>query len=215
MIDIIMFTGIVQGKGTVKAIHTASNFRSLEIELPRALTAQIIVGASIAINGTCLTVTGQNNDLVRFDVIGQTLKLTNLGDLVSGSEVNIERSLKFGDEIGGHILSGHITSAIAITKIERQNNNRTLYFKLPNSLAKYILPQGFIGLDGCSLTVASVQQDSFSICLIPETLNCTCFDTAKVGQRINLEIDHQTQTIVTTVENLVKQRFITNHLESN
>ena len=210
-----MFTGIVQGKGTVKTIHTGNNFRSLEIQLPHALTTQIIVGASIAINGTCLTVTGQDDDLIRFDVISQTLKLTNLSDLVSGSQVNIERSLKFGDEVGGHILSGHISSAIAITKIERQNSNCTLHFKMPNSLAKYILPQGFVGLDGCSLTVASVQQDSFSICLIPETLNCTCFGTAKVGQRTNLEIDHQTQTIVATVENLVKQQFMTNHLKSN
>jgi riboflavin synthase len=198
-----MFTGIVQGQGQIKSIAEGKNQRSFVITLPEAISLHVDIGASIAINGTCLTVTAQDNNHFSFDVIGQTLKLTNLGLLQQGDWVNVERSLKYGDEIGGHIISGHVSVSVTITKIENEDDNTTIWFGLPVAHKKHVLPQGFIGLDGCSLTVGTVTESEFCVCLIPETLRVTGFGKATVGAQVNMEIDHQTQTIVATVERVL------------
>jgi riboflavin synthase len=201
-----MFTGIVQGQGQIKSIANGNNQRSFIISLPKALSEEVEIGASIAINGTCLTVTAQSGLDFSFDVIGQTLKLTNLGLLEKGSWVNVERSLKFGDEIGGHIMSGHVSVALAISRIDDHDGNTSIWFDLPETHKKHLLPQGFIGLNGCSLTVGSVAKSGFCVCLIPETLKVTGFGTANEGDMVNMEIDHQTQTIVATVERVLAAR---------
>jgi len=198
-----MFTGIVQGQGQIKSIAEGKNQRSFDITLPKAISLRVDIGASIAINGTCLTVTAQDNNHFSFDVIGQTLKLTNLGLLQQGDWVNVERSLKYGDEIGGHIISGHVSVPVAIARIENEDDNTTIWFDLPDAHKKHVLPQGFIGLDGCSLTVGAVTESEFCVCLIPETLRVTGFGKATVGAQVNMEIDHQTQTIVATVERVL------------
>ena len=198
-----MFTGIVQGQGQIKSITEGKNQRSFDITLPKAISLRVDIGASIAINGTCLTVTAQDNNHFSFDVIGQTLKLTNLGLLQQGDWVNVERSLKYGDEIGGHIISGHVSVPVAIARIENEDDNTTIWFDLPDAHKKHVLPQGFIGLDGCSLTVGAVTESEFCVCLIPETLRVTGFGKATVGAQVNMEIDHQTQTIVATVERVL------------
>ncbi len=195
-----MFTGIVQGQGQINSITTGNNQRSFVITLPKAISHKVDIGASIAINGTCLTVTAQSDNHFSFDVIGQTLKLTNLGLLKQGAWVNVERSLKYGDEIGGHIISGHISIALAISRIDTQDGNTNIWFDLPDAHKKHVLPQGFIGLNGCSLTVGCVRESEFCVCLIPETLRVTGFGKANPGDLVNMEIDHQTQTIVATVE---------------
>ena len=201
-----MFTGIVQGKGHIQRIHKGQKLNSLVIELPAALVQAVTIGASVAVNGTCLTVTEQQGNALYFDVIEQTLDLTNLGNLATGDEVNIERSLKIGDELGGHLISGHITTTLNVNEVVQEPENTTIWFDLPASQNKHILPQGYVGLNGCSLTIAKVEKARFCVCLIPETLRITTFGSTKVGDAINMEIDHHTQTIVATVERVLAQQ---------
>ena len=195
-----MFTGIVQGMGRVVSIEQpAADFRTHTVELPEDMAGDLQTGASVAHNGCCLTVTETDGRTARFDLMAETLDKTNLGRLKAGDLVNLERAARFGDEIGGHLMSGHITATTEILRIERTEHNTTMHFALPAALKPYILPKGFVGLDGCSLTIGSVGEDSFCVHLIPETLRRTLFGTRQAGDTVNLEIDPQTQAVVDTV----------------
>ena len=195
-----MFTGIVQGMGRVVSVEQpAADFRTHRVELPEDMAGGLQTGASVAHNGCCLTITQINGNQATFDLMAETLAKTNLGSLKTGDSVNLERAARFGDEIGGHVMSGHIIATTPISRIEQNAHNRTLYFRLPPQLAAYILPKGFVGLDGCSLTIGSVGEDSFCVHLIPETLRRTLFGTRQAGDTVNLEIDPQTQAVVDTV----------------
>lgn len=195
-----MFTGIVQGMGRVVSVEQpAADFRTHTVELPEDMAGGLQTGASVAHNGCCLTVTETDSRTARFDLMAETLDKTNLGRLKAGDLVNLERAARFGDEIGGHLMSGHITATTEILRIERTEHNTTMHFALPAALKPYILPKGFVGLDGCSLTVGSVGEDSFCVHLIPETLRRTLFGTRQAGDTVNLEIDPQTQAVVDTV----------------
>ena len=195
-----MFTGIVQGMGRVVSVEQpAADFRTYTVELPGDMTGGLQTGASVAHNGCCLTVTETDGRTARFDLMAETLDKTNLGRLKTGDLVNLERAARFGDEIGGHLMSGHITATTEILRIERTEHNTTMHFALPAALKPYILPKGFVGLDGCSLTIGSVGEDSFCVHLIPETLRRTLFGTRQAGDTVNLEIDPQTQAVVDTV----------------
>ncbi|WII92931.1 riboflavin synthase subunit alpha [Kingella negevensis] len=199
-----MFTGIVQGMGKLVAIEQLSaDFRSHTVELPEHMAQDLQIGASIAHNGCCLTITQINERNVRFDLMAETLAKTNLGSLKVGDSVNLERAAKFGDEIGGHVMSGHIITQTEIVRIEKSEHNRTLFFKLPENIADYLLSKGFIGLDGCSLTIGDVANGEFNVYLIPETLQRTLFGTRQVGDKINVEIDAQTQAVVDTVKRVL------------
>ncbi len=197
-----MFTGIVQGKAKVASITQHPDLISLQLAFPQGMLENLKTGASIAVNGTCLTVVEFDSVRCRFDVMQETLRLTNLGGLHVGDEVNFERAARFGDEIGGHLMSGHIHATTVIEQIERSEHNCTLWLKAPAKWRNYLLPKGFVGLNGCSLTLGEVTEDRFSIHLIPETLKTTTFGQLVPGDRVNLEIDHQTQVIVDTVERL-------------
>ena len=195
-----MFTGIVQGMGRVVSVEQpAADFRTHTVELPEDMAGDLQTGASVAHNGCCLTVTETDGRTARFDLMAETLDKTNLGRLKAGDLVNLERAARFGDEIGGHLMSGHITATTEILLIERTEHNTTMHFALPAALKPYILPKGFVGLDGCSLTIGSVGEDSFCVHLIPETLRRTLFGTRQAGDTVNLEIDPQTQAVVDTV----------------
>ena len=195
-----MFTGIVQGMGRVVSIEQpAADFRTHTVELPEDMAGDLQTGASVAHNGCCLTVTETDGRTARFDLMAETLDKTNLGRLKAGDLVNLERAARFGDEIGGHLMSGHITATTEILRIERTEHNTTMHFARPAALKPYILPKGFVGLDGCSLTIGSVGEDSFCVHLIPETLRRTLFGTRQAGDTVNLEIDPQTQAVVETV----------------
>ncbi|MDK4687784.1 riboflavin synthase [Kingella negevensis] len=199
-----MFTGIVQGMGKLVAIEQSSaDFRSHTVELPEHMAKDLQIGASIAHNGCCLTITQINGRNVRFDLMAETLAKTNLGSLKVGDSVNLERAAKFGDEIGGHVMSGHIITQTEIVRIEKSEHNRTLFFRLPENIADYVLSKGFIGLDGCSLTIGDVANGEFNVHLIPETLQRTLFGTRQVGDKINMEIDAQTQAVVDTVKRVL------------
>lgn len=183
----------------VSVEQPAADFRTHTVELPGDMAGGLQTGASVAHNGCCLTVTETDGRTARFDLMAETLDKTNLGRLKAGDLVNLERAARFGDEIGGHLMSGHITATTEILRIERTEHNTTMHFALPAALKPYILPKGFVGLDGCSLTIGSVGVDSFCVHLIPETLRRTLFGTRQAGDTVNLEIDPQTQAVVDTV----------------
>jgi len=183
----------------VSVEQPAADFRTHTVELPGDMAGGLQTGASVAHNGCCLTVTETDGRTARFDLMAETLDKTNLGRLKTGDLVNLERAARFGDEIGGHLMSGHITATTEILRIERTEHNTTMHFALPAALKPYILPKGFVGLDGCSLTIGSVGEDSFCVHLIPETLRRTLFGTRQAGDTVNLEIDPQTQAVVDTV----------------
>ncbi|ELY5144587.1 riboflavin synthase subunit alpha [Vibrio vulnificus] len=204
-----MFTGIVQGTAEVVIIEAKESFQTHTIRLCGEMLSGLAIGASVAHNGCCLTVTKIAGDLVSFDLMQATLKLTNLGTLRVGDRVNIERAAKFGDEIGGHSMSGHISTTAKIDQIIDTPNNRTIWFKLPyDDAMKYILAKGYIGVDGCSLTIGEVEADRFNVHLIPETLNRTLFGQRNVGESVNIEFDPQTQAIVDTVERVLMSKGV-------
>jgi len=201
-----MFTGIVQGTAEVVAIEEKQQFRVHVLRLPAELLPGIELGASIAHNGCCLTVTRVDGDQVSFDLMQETLRVTNLGELKVGDRVNVERAAKFGDEIGGHAMSGHIIALAEVLEVIDTPNNRTIWFRLPAEYARYVFTKGYIGIDGCSLTIGEVKDNAFCVHLIPETLQRTNLAWRKAGDAINIEIDPQTQAIVDTVERVMAQR---------
>ncbi|TCP11244.1 riboflavin synthase alpha chain [Crenobacter luteus] len=201
-----MFTGIVQGTAEIVRVVDKENFRTHALRLPAELLPGLTVGASVAHNGCCLTVTAIDGDIVSFDLMHETLRLTNLGQLAEGDRVNVERAARFGDDIGGHAMSGHIVSTGEVVKVVDTPNNRTMWFRLPAQLMKYVLAKGYIGVDGCSLTIGEVEGDRFCVHLIPETLSRTLMGVRKPGDFVNIEIDPHTQAIVDTVERVLAER---------
>lgn len=203
-----MFTGIVKGKGTLIAVEDSVNFRTYTIQYPSELLAGLETGASVANNGCCLTVTHINGDKVSFDLMKETLRLTNLGSLKLGDMINLERSAKYGDEIGGHVMSGHIITTAEVAKIFKAENNLQIWFYVHDKqLMKYILHKGFIGVDGISLTVGDVVNNRFCVHLIPETIARTTLADKRLGEKVNIEIDAHTQAVVDTVERVMAQKI--------
>ncbi|MCN4144332.1 MAG: riboflavin synthase subunit alpha [Thiohalomonas sp.] len=198
-----MFTGIVQTTAAVINFVKKENFQTHIIELDDFLIDGLQIGASIAHNGCCLTVTEINGNHVSFDLMQETLKVTNLGDLKVGSPVNIERAARFGDEIGGHQMSGHILFTATVTEVIQSENNCQICFQIPEQFKRFIFSKGYIAIDGISLTIGDVKDSTFNVNLIPETLQRTNIGTRKPGDRINIEIDPQTQAIVETVERIM------------
>lgn len=204
-----MFTGIVQGLCEVGAVDDEPGLRRLELRLGGELTDGLETGASVAVNGVCLTVTAVDGGNARFDVIRETLTLTNLGDLAPGHLANVERSFRVGDEVGGHILSGHVSGVAEVARVEEAANERNVYFRVPPELMKFLSYKGFVSLDGASLTIAHADAGAceIGVCLIPETIRRTTLGRVTVGSRVNLEVDPQTQTIVETVERVLAERL--------
>lgn len=200
-----MFTGIVQGFREVLAIEDLTDLRRLQLDLS-GMTEQLEEGASVAVNGTCLTVTVIDAGRVWFDVIRQTLDTTTLGGLSVGQRVNVERSFKVGDEVGGHIVSGHIATQASVTTIEQSDNLRKLWFGVPQEWVRYLMLRGFVAVDGASLTISELDlaQGSFAVSLIPETIERTTLGRLVVGDQVNLEVDSQTQGVIATVERLLE-----------
>ncbi|KFZ38438.1 riboflavin synthase subunit alpha [Shewanella mangrovi] len=201
-----MFTGIVQAKCEVRSIDKKVGLHTLGVAIPQALRSDLQIGASVANNGVCLTVTAVADDRVFFDVMEETLALTNLAEVQIGTQVNIERSLTFGKEIGGHILSGHVHTQATVAQVDLTESHYNLQLSFDPAWQKYIFYKGFIGVNGCSLTVGEVAEGRFWLHLIPETLRLTNLADYNVGMKLNLEIDSQTQTIVDTVERVMAQR---------
>lgn len=201
-----MFTGIIQGIVPVVSINKQQNFQTHIIRFPEALMQGLALGASVAHNGCCLTVTHIEGELVSFDLIQETLNVTNLGLLNVGDNVNVERAAKFGDEIGGHAMSGHIMATAIVSAVNISENNHQVWFSVPEQLMKYIFAKGYIGIDGISLTIGEVKDGCFNVNLIPETLQRTNLKYRTINDVINIEIDPQTQAIVDTVERVMANK---------
>lgn len=201
-----MFTGIVQGTAEVVEITPGEDFRTHTIRMPERWLTGLQAGASVAHNGCCLTVTRIQGNLVSFDLMQETLRVTNLGDLKPGDRVNFERAARFGDEIGGHQMSGHIGCTARVSRVLESTDNRQIWFRLPEPYNRYLFRKGYIGVDGISLTIGEVEDGEFCVNLIPETLRRTNLGTRQTGDRVNIEIDPQTQAIVDTVERILSDR---------
>jgi riboflavin synthase len=198
METIDMFTGIVQGIGNVTGVTLHEAHRRLTIVLPNV--EGLNIGASVAIDGVCLTAVAINDSEVHFDVIEETIRRTTLGGLEQGSVVNVERSLKFGDEIGGHLLSGHIMEMGEVIEVKSSSETMDVRLRVSPHVRQYIVEKGYVAINGVSLTIGACDQDSFWLHLIPETLQLTTCDAFTVGQMTNIEIDNTTQVIVETVK---------------
>lgn len=207
-----MFTGIVQGKATVKLTNQIGRNKRLVIDFPTGVMLGQQLGASVAINGVCLTVADMTHDELTFDVIDTTLALTNIGLLQAFDVVNFERAARMGDEVGGHIMSGHIMTSVAVSRVEKVEDSVHIRFTTDRQnevdARRYLFDKGYVGLNGASLTISAIGDDWLEVSLIPETLRLTTFDKLTVGDRVNLEIDAHTQATVDTVERILKQRGI-------
>ncbi|VFP83379.1 riboflavin synthase subunit alpha [Candidatus Erwinia haradaeae] len=201
-----MFTGIVQGIAELCRIQENKQGRTHVMRMPKILLLGIEIGASVSNNGCCLTVTDITDAYVSFDLIEETLALTTLGSLSEGDQVNVERAAKFSDEIGGHIVSGHITTTATISKIYNDDtyHNCTIWLKLSQqNYNKYIFYKGFITIDGISLTIGEIVHDTFCVHLIPETLLRTTISRKDINSQVNIEIDLHTQILVDTAERVL------------
>jgi len=186
-----MFTGIVVGTGKVKKITRKTKNRSaiqMIVDLGKYAKG-LKIGESVALNGVCLTVTNLKKNLGKFEMIDETTKKTDLGNLKIGSIVNIERSLKAGDGLEGHFVLGHVDGVGTLKKIQKKPKEVQIWFEVPKKLARYIVKKGSIAIDGISFTVVNVKKNLVSVCLIPHTVQVTNFKTKKIGDKINIETD--------------------------
>lgn len=196
-----MYTGIVQGACAIKHIDQKPGLKTFLIEMPEALRQDLVVGASVALDGVCMTVTSIGDAGVTFDAMQQTLTLTTLGDLAIGDRVNVERSAALGAENGGHEISGHIDGTAQVVAIDTPENNRVVSYRVPQGALPYLFAKGFVALNGCSLTIADIdkRRSEIKVCYIPETLRVTTHGAKQIGDSVNFEIDKRTQAIVDTV----------------
>jgi riboflavin synthase len=186
-----MFTGIVTALGTIRAIEPIGGGKDMRvvIEAPWPDTASIALGASIACSGCCLTAVEVNEGSFAADASAETLACTTLGAWDVGSQVNLERSLKIGDELGGHMVSGHVDGVGKALSATAENGSTRWTFQVPRPLARFIAEKGSVAVNGVSLTVNEVREDTFGVNVIPHTASVTLFGTMKPGDNVNIEID--------------------------
>ncbi len=186
-----MFTGIIEGLGNIIRFDKKTSNRSaakMKIKLGK-IAKGLKIGDSVAINGVCLTAINISKDVAEFEMVGETIKKTNLGSLKSGNKVNIERSLKVGERLEGHFVLGHVDGVGIISKMEKQLNQIKIWTKVPKELSKYVIKKGSVTVDGISLTVVDVLKDQFSVSIIPHTMKITNLSYKKIGDKVNIETD--------------------------
>jgi riboflavin synthase len=183
-----MFTGLVEALGTVRSVTSDGRSRDLIIAVPD-LGAELALGESVAVNGCCLTIVERDGDNCRFQAGPETLSRTNLGQLTAGDRVNLERALRLGDRLGGHLVQGHIDGPGRIADRRKQGDWDLVWFSCSVELTAQMAPKGSIAVDGVSLTLVDVADDRFSVALIPHTLTCTTLGVKGVGATVNLETD--------------------------
>ena len=186
-----MFTGIITSTGIIKKIEQNTKNRSaikISVDLGKD-SKGLKIGQSVALNGVCLSATKISKSVCTFEMIDETMKKTDLGNLSVGSEVNVERSLKVGERLEGHFVLGHVDGVAEIIKIEKLPEEVKVWFKIPNALKKYVVKKGSVALDGISLTVVDVKKNLGSVCLIPHTIEVTNFKKKNIGDKLNIETD--------------------------
>ena len=203
-----MFTGIVQSIAEIADVTDRNGIRTFVMDFKEGFCTDLDIGASVAVDGVCLTVTELVSDIrVKFDVMLQSLLITTLSEYEKGTFVNVERAAKDGAEIGGHPLSGHVDFNVSIININHIEDNYCIRLGLSREWKRYVFPKGYIALNGASLTISQVnkQQEWFEVWLIPETRRMTVFEAKVVGDHINVEIERGTQVIVDTVRDTLQE----------
>ncbi len=193
-----MFTGIVSGTAPILRIAEGEGIRKITVDLVDFLDG-LETGASVSLDGVCMTVVSMDSGEVTFDAISETLDRTTLSDRSEGDRLNVERSMRLGDELGGHILSGHVMGTAEIIESRTVGEGLDLQISIPDGCSPFIMEKGFIAVDGMSLTVGKCDEESFGLHIIPETLRITTLDKKVVGDRVNIEIDSRTQAVVETM----------------
>ena len=203
-----MFTGIVSGKGSIQKILQNEDYTSLVIKAQKGFSKNLKKGASVSVNGVCLTVKKGSVDNLEFDVIEETLDKTNLKNIARLSKVNLERSMTAKTEIGGHLVSGHIHGTGKVLKVLDRKETKDLQIQIPRNLRDYFFFKGYVALNGCSLTIGKVLKSSFYIHLIPETVSVTTFKEIKKGDLINIEVEQATINTVETVKRVMLEKKV-------
>ena len=198
-----MFTGIVQGTGTIIDINKNNSVLNLNIKVPQPIAKKLTIGDSLAVDGACLTVTRVSDVNVSFDVVNETQSRTIISNYDKNSVINLETSLEFGQQVGGHLVSGHVQTLGIIKEVEIDGDAKNILFEIPDGYYKYIFEKGYIAINGCSLTIGKVIKNTFYVHLIPETLRATNLDNLIYGDTVNLELDQNTITIVDTTERIL------------
>ncbi len=193
-----MFTGIVQATGVVRSVRQYAAGARLVIDAPD-LRRPLLDGASVCVDGACLTVVRSDDSMIEFDVVPETLSRSTLGALATGNVVNLEPSLRVGDSLDGHMVQGHVDGTARVANIRAAGPERVWTFSPEQALMPFIIPKGSVALDGVSLTIAHVERDSFTVALIPTTLGRTTLGQLKVGDRVNVETDILARTVVATL----------------
>ena len=195
-----MFSGIVSHKSKVLKVESFSDFVRIHVSTPKNFNKGLKKGASVSVNGVCLTSKDNGSKNLKFDVIEETLLKTNLKHILKGDIVNLERSIKASSEIGGHLMSGHIHFTGEVKKIFEKENTKDMKISISKEYSDYILEKGYIGINGCSLTIGKIFKNQFNIHLIPETLKVTNLEKLEEKDLVNIEIDQATIAIVDTVK---------------
>ncbi|MGF1739762.1 riboflavin synthase subunit alpha [Vibrio profundum] len=203
-----MFTGIIQSVAKIESIKDDSGIRTFEIQFDEGFCQDLEIGASVAVDGVCLTVTELvSSSRVTFDIMLKSLMITTLSEYEQGSSINVERAAKDGAEIGGHPLSGHVDFKTELVAVNQIDDNYCIRFSLTDDWKRYVFSKGYIAINGASLTVADVNKEQgwFEVWLIPETRRMTTFEHKVAGDSVNIEIERGTQVVVDTVRDTINE----------
>ena len=193
-----MYTGIVAGTAPILSVEDEDGVRCFTVDLT-GFDGNLEIGASVALDGVCMTVVAIDSGKVGFEAIDETLNRTTLAERVMGDFLNVERSLRMGDELGGHLLSGHVMCTAEILDRAEVGEGMDLRVSMPDEVRSYVLEKGYVAVDGMSLTVGRVEESGFDLHIIPETIRVTTIGQKSVGDKVNIEVDSQTQAIVDTL----------------
>ena len=203
----MVFSGIVEGTAVVSRVTKETGLYRVVIEASPDFSSGLQIGGSVCVDGVCLTASSIESNCLGFDVMMETLDVTTLNNVKENDIVNVERSVKLGDEIGGHLVSGHVSDVVTISEIGKPENNHVITFQTNSEVIRYVFTKGYIALNGVSLTVGEVNRSDnrFSVYLIPETLRLTNLGSKEVGDSINLEIETQTRNMIDTISVVSKE----------
>ena len=201
-----MFSGIVQTVGKIESIKDKNHIKTIRIETHGNYLEDIAIGQSVSVDGVCLSLVKKNNEYCEFEAVEETINRTTLGRYKQGTKVNLEKSLKFGDTVGGHFVSGHIHTRGRIVEVELVGESKNILVEIEEKWIKYLTEKGYISVNGASITIGKVSKNTFYIHLIPETLKTTNLDDLIYDNYVNLEFDQTTIAIVDTTERLINQK---------
>ena len=201
-----MFSGIVQTVGKIESIKDKNNIKTIRIETHGDYLEDIAIGQSVSVDGVCLSLVKKNKEYCEFEAVEETINRTTLGSYKQGTKVNLEKSLKFGDTVGGHFVSGHIHTKGRIVEVDLIGESKNILVEIEEKWIKYLTEKGYISVNGASITIGKVSKNTFYIHLIPETLKTTNLDDLIYDNYVNLEFDQSTIAIVDTTERLINQK---------